>query len=178
MGVSLSSAWEDKIPQFSDWWVSFYLSSYSFALPSNLLLGWVSVIGWQASSATGTYLGGTIIQAIVALNYPDYVPERWQATLMLYAVLLLTLLVNTFLVKWLPSLEGLILMLHIVGFFATLIPIVHLAPISSVDFVFKTFSNTSGYKSSGLSWLIGQASSAVLFIGYDGACHMGKWKLP
>ncbi|KAK2829927.1 hypothetical protein FQN49_007119 [Arthroderma sp. PD_2] len=42
------------------------------------------------------------------------------------------------------------------------------------DFVFTEFINTSGYSSSGLSWLIGQSATAVLFIGYDGACHMAE----
>jgi choline transport protein len=114
-----------------------------------------------------------MIQAVAALNHPDYVPQRWQATLMLYAVLILVLLVNTILVKLLPGLEGLVLILHVVGFFAIIIPVVHLAPISSNAFVWTEFTNFSGYSSSGLSWLIGQAGSAILFIGYDGACHMG-----
>jgi choline transport protein len=88
-------------------------------------------------------------------------------------VLVVVLLVNTVLVKLLPGLEGLVLILHVVGFFAILIPIVHLSPISSNAFVWSEFTNFSGYKSSGLSWLIGQSASAILFIGYDGASHMG-----
>jgi hypothetical protein len=108
------------------------------------------------------------------LNDPTYVPQRWHATLILYAVLIITLFVNTLLVKFLPSLEGLILILHVVGFFAILIPIVHLGPISSASFVFTNFTNLSGYSSNGASWFIGQSASAILFIGYDGACHMGE----
>jgi choline transport protein len=138
------------------------------------LTGWISTLGWQAAASTGTYLGGTIIQALISLNNPDYNPERWQATLLLYAVLLLTLFVNTALIKLLPGLEGVILILHVIGFFAVLIPVVHLAPISSNAFVWEQFNNFSGYSSNGLSWLIGQSASAVLFIGYDGACHMAE----
>jgi choline transport protein len=134
----------------------------------------VSTLGWQAAAATGTYLGGTIIQGLLVLNDSTYVPHRWHATLILYAVLFLTLLTNTVLVKFLPSLEGLILILHVVGFFAILIPVVHLGPISSASFVFTDFTNLSGYSSSGASWFIGQSASAILFIGYDGACHMGE----
>lgn len=83
------------------------------------------------------------------------------------------MLVNTIFVKLLPGLEGLILILHVVGFFAIIIPVVHLAPISSSSFVWTEFTNFSGYSSNGVSWLIGQSASAILFIGYDGACHMG-----
>ena len=91
----------------------------------------------------------------------------------MYAVLAITVLVNTLLVKFLPRLEGVVLILHVIGFFAIMIPLVDLAPISPASFVFTDFLNLSGYSSDGLSWLIGQASVAILFIGYDGACHMG-----
>lgn len=91
----------------------------------------------------------------------------------MYAILLLAILVNTLLVKFLPHLEGIVMILHVVGFFAIMIPLVALAPISSASFVFTDFTNLSGYSSNGLSWLIGQAAVAILFIGYDGACHMG-----
>lgn len=138
------------------------------------LTGWLSTLGWQAATSTGTYLGGTIVQSLVALNDPNYVPKRWQATLMLYAVLAITLFVNTILIKLLPVTEGAVLVIHIVGFFLVLVPVVALAPMSSNSFVWADFTNFSGYSSSGLSWLIGQSATAVLFIGYDGACHMAE----
>lgn len=138
------------------------------------LTGWLSTLGWQAAASTGTYLGGTIIQSLLVLHDPSYEPQRWQATLILFAVLLLTLFVNTALVRFLPGLEGVVLVLHVLGFFAVLIPVVHLAPISDSRFVWVDFTNMSGYSSSGLSWLIGQSTTAVLFIGYDGACHMAE----
>lgn len=137
------------------------------------LTGWISTLGWQASAATGTYLGATSIQSLIAINHPDYPAPRWQGLLLILAVLALTLLVNTVLIKILPGLEGLILILHVVGFFAILIPVVHLAPISPSHFVWKDYNVYSGY-SSGLAWLIGQSGSAILFIGYDGACHMAE----
>jgi len=138
------------------------------------LTGWLSTLGWQAAASTGTYFGGTIIQSLLILNNPDYEPQRWQATLILFAVLLLTLFVNTVLVKYLPGLAGVVLVLQVIGFFAVLIPVVHMAPISDNRFVWVDFTNLLGYRSSGLSWLIGQSGSAILFIGYDGACHMAE----
>lgn len=135
-------------------------------------LGWVSVLGWQAGCASGTFLGGTIIQGLLVLNDPSYNYQRWHGTLLLYAVLLVTVFVNTIAVRVLPALEGVILCAHVLGFFAILIPLVHLAPQSSADFVFATWSNGSGYVD-GLSWFVGLTTSSVLFIGFDGACHMG-----
>jgi choline transport protein len=164
-----------RYAKFLSWLTGMTIEIPRGILPSDSSQGWVSTLGWQAAAATGTYLGGTIIQGLLVLNDSTYVPQRWHATLILYAVLFLTLLANTILVKFLPSLEGLILILHVVGFFAILIPVVHLAPISSASFVFTDFTNLSGYSSSGASWFIGQSASAILFIGYDGACHMGEF---
>jgi choline transport protein len=127
-------------------------------------LGWVSVIGWQAGCASGTFLGGTIIQGLLVLNHPSYEYQRWHGTLLLYAVLLVTVFVNTVAVRILPALEGVVLILHVLGFLAILIPLVHLAPISSAESVFATWSNFSGYPD-GLSWFVGLTTSSVLFVG-------------
>jgi choline transport protein len=155
------------------YWVAL-LAPKRYAKFLSWMTGWLSTLGWQSAASTGTYLGGNIIQALLVLNIPGYEPQRWQGTLIMYAVLALTLLVNTYFVRLLPRLEGAVMILHIVGFFAVLVPIIHLAPISSNAFVWKHFTNLSGYDSNGTSWLIGQSASAILFIGYDGACHMAE----
>jgi choline transport protein len=121
-------------------------------------------MGWQAGSALGTFVGGTIIQGLLVLNDPSYNHQRWHGTLILYVVLALSLFVNTIAVKILPALEGLILVLHILGFFAILIPLVHLAPIITAQFVFTEYFSLSGY-APGLSWFVGLTTSSVLFIG-------------
>jgi amino acid transporter len=113
------------------------------------------------------------IQGLLVLNDPSYNYQRWHGTLILYAVLLVTVFVNTVAVRVLPALEGVIVILHVLGFLAILIPLVHLAPQSSTEFVFATWSNQSGYPD-GLSWFVGLTTSSVLFVGFDGACHMGE----
>ncbi|KAF1974223.1 amino acid transporter, partial [Bimuria novae-zelandiae CBS 107.79] len=137
------------------------------------LTGWVSVLGWQAGCTSGTFLGGTIIQGLLVLNDPTYNYQKWHGILLLYAVLLFTGFVNTIAVRILPALEGVILVLHVLGFLAILIPLVHLALHSSAEFVFATWENFSGYPD-GLSWFVGLTTSSVLFIGIDGACHMAE----
>lgn len=82
----------------------------------------------------------------------------------MYAVLALSVFVNTVGIRMMPYLESLILVLHVLGFFAILIPLVHLAPMSSSHFVFSEFVNESGYPD-GLSWFVGLTASSVLFIG-------------
>ncbi|KAF2268243.1 amino acid transporter [Lojkania enalia] len=98
---------------------------------------------------------------------------RWHGTLLLYAVLLVSVFINTAAIKILPALEGIILILHILGLIAILMPLVHLASISVAEFVFRHWENYSGY-TDGLSWFVGLIMSAVFFIGFDGACHMAE----
>lgn len=43
------------------------------------------------------------MQAIVSFNNPNYAPTRWQGTLILYGVLVVTVLVNTIFIKFLPG---------------------------------------------------------------------------
>ncbi|KAH8696441.1 amino acid/polyamine transporter I [Talaromyces proteolyticus] len=138
------------------------------------LTGWSALTGWWANTASAIYFAGTMIQGLLVLNKPSYVIERWQGTLLMFAFLIVVVFVNTIAARLLPKIEGLILSIHIVGFFAILIPLVYLAPHSSAEFVFTEFANSSGWSSNGLVWFIALMSSNLPFIGYDGPCHMAE----
>lgn len=127
--------------------------------------GWMAMIGWWANTAAGVYFAATVTQGLVVLNYPNYVLEGWQGTLMMFAALVICVIVNSIGAKLLPQVEGLILIFHIAGFFAILIPLVYLAPHKDASFVFGTFENSSGWNNAGLTWLIGLAGTNLPFIG-------------
>ncbi|PWY92298.1 amino acid transporter [Aspergillus heteromorphus CBS 117.55] len=134
--------------------------------------GWVDLIGWWANTASGVYFSATVTQGLLVLNYPHYDFQRWEGTLLMWAALIICVLVNSIGAKLLPKIEGLILILHTMGFFAILIPLVYLAPHKDAEFVFGTFINSSGWQNAGLTWLIGLMGTNLPFIGYDGPCHM------
>ncbi|PSS20430.1 hypothetical protein M430DRAFT_34710 [Amorphotheca resinae ATCC 22711] len=141
------------------------------------ITGWVSTIGWNANSAAGVFFGATMIQGLLVLNDSNYGAPRWQGTLIMWAALLLVLIVNTVGAKILPKIEGFILIIHTLGFFAVLIPLVYLAPHGSAADVFKNFidaGDTSGYSSGGLAFFVGIISTNLPFIGYDGPIHMAE----
>ena len=104
-------------------------------------------------------------QGLLVLNYPEYVFERWHGTLLLYAALLICVLINTIGAKILPKIAGFILIIHTVGFFAILIPLIYLAPHSSPSFVFEQFMNAAGWNNNGLAWFIGLISTNLPLIG-------------
>lgn len=133
--------------------------------------GWMAMIGWWANTAAGVYFAATVTQGLVVLNYPDYVSEGWQGTLMMFAALIICVVVNSIGAKLLPQVEGLILILHIAGFFAVLIPLVYLAPHKEASYVFGTFENSSGWSNAGLTWLIGLMGTNIPFVGTTSIFH-------
>ena len=137
----------------------------------SFIIGWQSVLSWQACLASAAYLGGTIIQGLLVLNNPNYNAQRWQGTLLLYAVVLVAMFFNTYLAKHLPKVEGLGLIVHVVGFFAILITLTYLAPHGNAHDVFIKYLSLGGY-SDGTAFFVGLITTVFAFVGADGAIHM------
>ena len=129
------------------------------------LIGWFTVIAWQAGSASVGYLAGTLIQGLITVNSPSYQAKGWQGTLLFWAVILAAVAVNTVVASALPKIEGLILIIHILGFFAILIPLVYLAQPVPARQVFTLFLNLGNWDTQGLSFFIGLAGLAFSFLG-------------
>ncbi|KAB5555054.1 amino acid permease [Coniochaeta sp. 2T2.1] len=138
------------------------------------IVGWISVLGWQTGLASLAFLVGTMIQGLIVLNNPDYIPQGWHGTLLVIAVTAFCIIFNTFLAKRLPMVEGMVLIIHILGFFAVLIPLWVLAPRASPSDVFSTFLNLGGWSSTGLAFMVGLLSPVYTLIGADSAVHMSE----
>lgn len=143
-------------------------------LESDGLLGWLCVLGWQAATASGCYLAGTEIQGLIVLNYPDYVYQRWHGTLLATAVVMFCAFFNIFLAKRLPLVEGLVLILHVLGFFAIMIPLWVFSPRSDASTVFTQFNDDGGWGSTGLACIVGLIGPVVSLLGSDAATHMSE----
>ena len=89
--------------------------------------GWLVICGWQALVASSAYLSGNLILTLVSMNHSDYTWTAWQSTLLYWALMTLAILVNMYSSTLLPKLEFFILTLHILGFFAFLIPMVYVS---------------------------------------------------
>lgn len=106
-----------------------------------------------------------MIQGLLVLNYDGYSMERWHGTLLFYAIILLSLFINTYLARLLPKIEGMVLIIHVVGFVCILIPLVYLAPHGTATDVFATFTNGGGWNTDGLAFFVGLSTSMFSFIG-------------
>ncbi len=156
-------------PESSRRFLSYITGKFSLVQPEQLAVltavGWLTVIGWQAASASVGYLAGTLVQRLITLNNPSYHAEGWQGTLLFWAVILVAVAINTVVVSALPKIEGLILVIHILGFFAILIPLVYLAKPVPAQQVFALFLNLGNWDTQGLSFFIGLAGLAFAFLG-------------
>ncbi|MCJ1350701.1 MAG: hypothetical protein MMC33_000682 [Icmadophila ericetorum] len=138
------------------------------------MTGWVTTIAWHASTIGKNYLNASLIQALAELNYPNYVPQKWHAILIFYAIVALSVAVTTLGAKVFPKFEAVTLILHIVGFFFILVTLIYLAPKNSLSDVFQVFINGGGFTSNAQSWLVGSVSVMFTFIGIDAAVHMAE----
>ena len=106
-----------------------------------------------------------MIQGLLVLNYDGYDFHRWHGTLLFYAIICLSLFINTYLARLLPKIEALVLVIHVVGFICVLVPLIYLAPHGSAREVFATFNNGGGWESQGLSFFVGIPTTMFAFIG-------------
>lgn len=135
--------------------------------------GYLVATGWQLSICSTAFPAGTIIQGLLVLNQPKYTYEQWHGTLLFIAVAVLAILFNIFLAKRLPLVERVLLVIYIIGFFAIIIPIWTLAPLSSADVVFTEFTNEGGWATVGTATLIGLSAMTPTLAGFDCVVHMG-----
>ena len=91
------------------------------------------ICGWQALVASSAYLSGNLILTLVTMNHPAYSPTQWQGTLLYWTIMGLAILVNLFSSTLLPKFEFFLLALHILGFFAFLIPMVYVCAFRRVN---------------------------------------------
>src|SRR2546423_7420986 len=155
------------------------------------VLGWLSTLAWQAGTASGPFLVGTIIQSLVSLSNPDYIGTNWQGTLMVFAITIITYLLTVWGAEAMPLFQNLMLILHVFGFVIIVIVLWVLSPRNTADVVFTQLTNGGGWSTMGLSLMIGQISAlyslicmldGVLYItclltsniGSDGAAHLSE----
>jgi hypothetical protein len=117
---------------------------------------------------------GGVIEGLVILNVDNYTPEPFHATLIAIAVVSFAILFNTVLAVRLPFIEGILLILHVSGLFAIIIPLWVTAPHGKARDTLLVFTNNGGWPSTGLSAMTGMSSIVGTLVGYDCSVHMCK----
>ena len=90
------------------------------------------------------------------------------------AFTLLTILFNTLGAPWLPKIENVCLVGHLIGFFIVLIPILILCPKNNASDVFLAFEDNSGWNNMGTAYLISQIYVLYCAGGSDSVVHIAE----
>ena len=145
-------------------WVSM-MAPASLQRLSSYIEGWLTVAGWQALCAGATFLTAQLLQALISFTNPQYMPKPYQAMLLIWAIIVLGLLVNVQGGTFLPRFEGLILILHLLGYFGLIIPLIILSNHQPSSAVFHNFVDGGNWTSKGLSFMIGLNGAVFVFAG-------------
>ena len=107
------------------------------------------------------------------MTRPNYNPEPYQHMLLFWAVMAFAVFINVLASTVLPKFEGFILVLHIVGFFAILLPLLVLGEHQDPHQVFGLWLNEGHLPTQGVSFMVGLLGPVFMFLGADGAVHVG-----
>jgi hypothetical protein len=109
---------------------------------------------------------------LFVLNLPNYVFHNWHGTLLVIAISIVCIIFNTILAKRLPLMEGLLVILHLLGI-AVVIPLLVLSPLRKGGSPFTEFYNGGGWSSTGVSAMVGMLPTVLSMTGLDCSVHMG-----
>ncbi|KAJ5677035.1 uncharacterized protein N7477_002668 [Penicillium maclennaniae] len=160
-------------------WVSEFSSpryqkflSYITGISCTLEICWMSVLAWQAGTASGSYLTGTIIQGLISVRNPDYEPQNWQGTLFVFAMVLVIYIFNVYVSDSMEILSNLLMLLHVTSWAVILIILWAKAPHQSAEAVFATQWENFGGGSDAAAHMseevkdAGRSVAVAIFWGY------------
>jgi len=105
---------------------------------------------------------------------PDYAFTNWQITLLMWIIILVTIVFNTFGSSFFPQLETASLIGHVLGFFVVMIPLWVLCPKNSAHDVFLQFTDQSGWNNMGMAYLSCQIYVLWCCFGSDSIVHLSE----
>jgi choline transport protein len=155
------------------YWV-YMLANERWRIFASYIIGWLTSLAWIATVATESIFAGTMLQGIIILDHPDYDPQHYQGTLLTWAVVLVSVFINTVIPGTLPKFEIFIIIFHIAGFIAIVAVLWQFSPRNSASFVFTTSLNEGGWSSQGLSYCVGFLGNVATFVGADASVHLAE----
>ncbi|PSK46418.1 Choline transport protein [Elsinoe australis] len=154
-------------------WVSEFAPK-KYQKSMSYITAWLSCLSWQAGNAYGNLLTGSMIETIIQLYRPEYELLPWRSTLLVLPGTLAVMLFNIGGHKYLPVLQNVTMIVHIIGCMLCIVTIWVTAPhVRPTDVVFS-WNNTSGYHSMFIVMMIGQNTAQSALASTDSAAHMAE----
>ncbi|KAH6616048.1 amino acid permease-domain-containing protein [Chaetomium sp. MPI-SDFR-AT-0129] len=154
---------------------AYWVTQLTSSRASRFLTYWVGFCtfwGWLFALAGSGTFGGQFILAMGALNIPSYTPELWQVYLVILAMALVALLVNTVGIRILPKTTfPNVMFLNAATLFIFVALLAKTSPKASASTVFVDVVNHTGYSSDGLVFLLSLLPGAMAVSLFDAATH-------
>lgn len=153
-------------------WVSEFAPA-SWQREMSYASGWMSSLGWIASLAGGTYVLADLIGVCVGLVWDGFAFTAWQLFLVILALLLVTIALNTAGARVLPALEVASLVGHTLGLVVFVGVLWGMCrPLNGARDVFLSWENGSGWADYGAACLLTQVSIIWSMLGSDTIVHI------
>ena len=136
--------------------------------------GWITWFGWVSLLAGVANTTAYMLQSLVVVNNPSYVPERWHLTLIIFALVIFQGLMNVYTFWIIPWIELMAGILHILMFVIFVAVLTSLSSRHKSQWVFFNRETQSGWDNSYVSWNLGLLTPTWGFVGFDGAIHMSE----
>ena len=149
-----------------------------FAPPSlqrflSYISGWLSSLAWACGVASGMFIIGNLIPALISLEHPDFVPHVWHGYLLVVLTCIICFLINGFFARHLPFLEKFVMVFTGLAFIVLIAVPLALSPKLSGAQVFQTFGDSVG--STGmLEIMSAQILIYYSLLGSDSTAHMAE----
>jgi hypothetical protein len=131
------------------------------------LNSWTSTLALQAGQALGVLLSATLIQTTIVVNNPDYTKPSWHSFLFIGAAIFTAFAGSVWGYRALPHWQNTAFALHVLAYFAIIIPIWVNAPEIEPEKVWTEFENSGGWPSLTLAVMIGQLPGTTFQVGVD-----------
>jgi choline transport protein len=128
----------------------------------------------------GIFLTGSLVQTIILINNENYGFPAYQGSLLALAVLAICYLANVYGAKTLPYWQNAVFLLHILAYFAYIVPIWVSAPAATHYQVWGEFQNEGGWSNMALAILVGQLTGISEQVGIDTVSNrlLIPWRFP
>jgi amino acid transporter len=138
-----------------------------------LMQGWITVFAWIVNVGGSLSVLANMVQGLIIFNNENYEPQRWHATMFMWAFIVVPVLCNLFLRRILNTLETVGGIFHVLFFIAAIATLTTLSERSSTEFVFKTLTtDMSGWTNPGIAWSLGLLTTVFPITSFDGVLHM------
>src|SRR5947209_19776914 len=94
--------------------------------------------------------------------------------MLVIAIAIFCAVLSTFLARKLPIVEGVILIIYVVGFSI----IISLWVLANAHDIFTQFTNAGGWSSTGTAFMVGLSGTTSAMCSYDCPVHMCRWRVP